>query len=144
MNPLRGIYGVAIAVIIGGCSGTSLPNPQPIQDRVALESFSRCSDLQKYIADTAVLDMRSQLEQARQYGGGPIATSGGGARQAEPANPSGPSSYTQTNVQVPGVDEADFVKNDGNRILVLSGKWLYLNQSWPPTQLQTLGRVEIE
>src|SRR5260370_2265379 len=36
------------------------------------------------------------------------------------------------------------MKNDGTRIMVLSGKWLYLNQSWPPTQLQTMSKVEIE
>src|SRR6266849_8460233 len=145
MNLLRGRYWLAVATVtIVGCGGSSLPNPQPIQDRVALESFASCPALQKYIADTAVLDMRAQLELAKQYGGGPIAMSGGAPSQAESSNPQGPSSYTQTNVQVTGVDEADFMKTDGTRILVLSGKWLYLNQSWPPTQLQTMSKVEIE
>jgi uncharacterized secreted protein with C-terminal beta-propeller domain len=145
MNLLRGRYWLAVAAVtIGGCGGNFLPNPQPIQDRVALESFASCSALQKYIADTAVLDMRAQLELAKQGGGWPIAMSGGAPNPAATSGPQGPSSYTQTNVQVAGVDEADFMKNDGTRILVLSGKWLYLNQSWPPTQLQTISKVEIE
>jgi len=133
------------ALALSGCSKSELPSPQAIQERVTLESFSSCSELQKYIADTAVLDMRSQLEQAKRYAGGdPVAMAGGSPRTSDAANPAGPSSYTQTNVQVAGVDEADFVKNDGTRIFVLSGKWLYLNQSWPPAQLQTVSKVEIE
>jgi uncharacterized secreted protein with C-terminal beta-propeller domain len=135
----------AAALVFAGCRQSGIPSPQPIQDRVALEAFSSCSELQKYIADTAVLDMRSQLEQAKQYGGGsPLAMGGEGPRAADAPQAQGPSSYTQTNVQVAGVDEADFVKNDGTRILVLSGEWLYLNQSWPPAQLQTVSRVQIE
>jgi uncharacterized secreted protein with C-terminal beta-propeller domain len=149
MKSTRGACFLAAATVaVGGCTGTGLPDPQPIQQRVALESFPGCSELRKHIADTAVLDMRSQLEQTKRYaysGGGSVATAGGGPRAADAPNPAaGPSSYTQTNVQVPGVDEADFVKNDGTRILVLSGKWLYLNQSWPPAQLQTVAKVEIE
>jgi len=144
MNPPRACYWLAVAAVaMVGCGGSSLPHPQPIQDRVALESFASCAELQKYIADTAVLDMRSQLEQAKQYSGGPIALTGG-PRPSGASDAAGPSSYTQTNVQVAGVDEADFMKNDATRILVLSGKWLYLNQSWPPTQLQTVSKIEIE
>src|SRR5262249_8556383 len=49
-----------------------------------------------------------------------------------------------TNTQVAGVDEADFVKNDGTRIFVLVGNKLYLNQSWPPSELRTVSRLQIE
>src|SRR5262249_21646409 len=101
--------------------------------------------LQKYIADAAVLDMRSQLEQSKNLiGGGVRSMDGNGSGPMNAAAAPGPSSYTQTNVQVAGVDEADFVKNDGTRILVLSGQSLYLNRSWPPEQLQTVAKVEIE
>ncbi|MBI5547890.1 MAG: beta-propeller domain-containing protein [Deltaproteobacteria bacterium] len=55
-----------------------------------------------------------------------------------------PHDYTQTNTQVAGVDEADFVKNDATRIFVLSGGTLYVNQSWPADQLATVGKVAIE
>src|SRR5712692_964533 len=100
------------------CSGNGIPKPQQIQTRVALESFASCADLRKYIADTAVLDMRSQLEQEKQ-GGGIRVTMGGpaGAPAASDAAGSspGPSNFTTTTTQVAGVDEADFVKNDGTR-----------------------------
>ncbi len=130
------------------CSGNGIPKPQQIQARVALESFASCADLKKYLADTAVLDMRSQLEQEKQ-GGGVRATMGGpagapGASDVAGSASPGPSNFTTTNTQVAGVDEADFVKNDGTRIFVLSGNKLYLNQSWPPSQLSTVGRLQIE
>jgi len=132
---------------LAACSGNGLPKPHDIQARVALESFSSCADLQKYIAETAVLDMRSQIEQEKR-GGGPVRAMDGAPGTPGPAtagaDAQGPSSFTTTNTQVAGVDEADFVKNDGTRIFVVAGNKLYLNQSWPPSQLRTVGRLEIE
>ncbi|MHB8876142.1 MAG: beta-propeller domain-containing protein [Myxococcaceae bacterium] len=60
------------------------------------------------------------------------------------APPSAPTNYTTTNTQVSGVDEADFIKNDGTRIFVLSGDTLYANQSWPASALSTAGKLKIE
>src|SRR5262249_42066400 len=133
---------------LAACSGSSLPRPREIQSRVSLESFSGCGELQKYIADTAVLDMRSQLEQQKRGGGGFRTTMDGAPGTPGPAtagaDAQGPSSFTTTNTQVAGVDEADFVKNDGTRIFVLVGNKLYLNQSWPPSELRTVSRLQIE
>jgi uncharacterized secreted protein with C-terminal beta-propeller domain len=82
-------------------------------------------------------------------GGGPggIDTFGGATPQAngaEDTKNSAPSQYTTTNNQVAGVDEADFVKNDGTRIFVLSANKLYATQSWPADQLGVQGKLEIE
>ena len=141
------------AAALTACSNANpVTSPEPVQKRLALQSFGSCQDLENYIEDTAVLDMRSQLEQARQgYGGWgwgfPVAggmAEDASAPQANAAAPSGPSDYTTTNTQVAGVDEADFVKNDGNRILVLSGDTLYLNNSWPAADLKTVSSVKIE
>ena len=43
-----------------------------------------------------------------------------------------------------GVDEADFVKNDGTRIFVLSGEKLYAAKSWPAEQTAVQGTLKIE
>ena len=40
---------------------------------------------------------------------------------AGPSGGGGPTSVSTTNTQVAGVDEADFVQNDGTRIAVLAG-----------------------
>ena len=140
-----------LTAAIAGC-GSRIPEPQAIQKRLELQSFDSCAELETYVEDTAVLDMRTQLEQAKKG----YSVSGGGVVLGRPeptmaAGPSaagdaasGPSAYTTTNTQVAGVDEADFVKNDGTRIFVLSGNRLYINQSWPADQLKNVSSLPID
>ncbi|UCE32197.1 MAG: beta-propeller domain-containing protein, partial [Burkholderiales bacterium] len=137
--------------------------------QVSLASFTgpeACDALERYIEDTAVLEMRTQLDAARDgvpswgWDGGPVrlmrsdgrlvpaaefdgAGDGGGA--APPPSPtSPPSEFTTTNVQVAGVDEPDVVKNDGTRIFSLAGNLLHAVRSWPPEQMQRAASLEIE
>ena len=62
-----------------------------------------------------------------------VQTTGGGA-----------SEYSQTNVQVKGVDEADFVKNDGKYIYVLSQDNLVIVDAYPADDAEILSKTEIE
>jgi hypothetical protein len=142
-----------------GCGNNQNPeNPPGVVDRVALTSFSgtnACGDLEQYFEDTAVKMMRTQIEGERdnvpQWGwwggfeGGGLfnAAPEAGATNDKAAAPP-PMNYTTTNNQVAGVDEADFVKNDGTRIFVLSGNQLYASLSWPATSLSMQGKLEIE
>ncbi|MDQ3263847.1 MAG: beta-propeller domain-containing protein [Myxococcota bacterium] len=140
------VAGLVGAGLLAGCDPSEGRN-QPIQSQVALENFDNCGELESYIEDTAVAQMRAQLLQLKEssygWGGIPVMVaedaSAGGSPRA-----SGPSAYTTTNTQVEGVDEADFVKNDGTRMFVLSGTTLYVNQSWPADQLQTVARLALE
>lgn len=147
---------LAGALTLGVGCGSSIPEPLPVQNRVALQSFSgpqACADLEQYIEDTAVLDMRTSLERMKENGGGWWGFAGERnsageavpmAAGAEDGAAKGPSAYTTTNTQVAGVDEADFVKNDGTRIFVLSGNKLYLTRSWPASMLSLAGELKIE
>jgi hypothetical protein len=63
--------GWAVAGALGlwglGC-GNKIPDPPSVAKRALLQSFSgpsSCEDLEKYIEDTAVLEMRTELEAAR-------------------------------------------------------------------------------
>jgi hypothetical protein len=141
-----------------GC-GDKVPTPEPVQNRVSLTGFSgpnACTDLERYLEDTAVLQMRTQLEAMRdevpQWGwwggfgrfGGPEAFAND-ARAGSAAPPqAAPTNYTTTNNQVAGVDEADFVKNDGTRIFALSGNRLYAAKSWPATELAVRSSLALE
>jgi hypothetical protein len=158
--------GLGLALVAVGCgsSDDSVPENQPVQMEARLESFAKCGDLEAYIEDTAVLDMRAQLTWQKQMigrwgrgipifvGDGSMPPSMGipesdtatGAPGGSPRTPNGPDDYTDTNNQVEGVDEADFVKNDGTRIFVISGRKLYLHQSWPAESLRALGSVQLE
>lgn len=146
---------VGFALVNLGC-GNALPEPRAVERRAELKSFSgpkACEELEEYIEDTAVLQMRSQLLQAKEgyYGGWwgfPMAASmdrtAPAAEMSANAGSAAPSAYTTTNTQVAGVDEADFVKNDGTRIFVLSGNTLYASKSWPANEMALVGKLEIE
>ncbi len=160
MSRWRSIAAAAgVAGALTGCDGSNpVPAPEAVNNRVSLTAFNgsnACADLEKYLEDTAVLQMRTQLEGQRDgvptwgWWGGWIGGFSNDARAeatagAAPPKQSGPVDYTQTNNQVAGVDEADFVKNDGTRIFALSGNTLHAAKSWPATELGIQGTLEIE
>ena len=143
-----GVAGLFAAGCGGAAPGSNLPPVEQVQRSLALTQFKKddCGSLQKYIADEAVLEMKSVLEMEKLQG--PMVYEAGAADgpQTAGATPSaaGPSSYTTTNTQVAGVDEADFVKNDGTRIFVLSGQNLYAASSWPASALSIQSTLQIE
>lgn len=51
--------------------------------------------------------------------------------------------YSTTNTQVVGVDEADYVKNDGDTIYVLNEQSLVVFDAWPVEDLVEIGRVDL-
>ncbi|MCZ7362729.1 MAG: beta-propeller domain-containing protein [Candidatus Methanoperedens sp.] len=55
----------------------------------------------------------------------------------------GTSDYSKTNIQVEGVDEADFVKNDGKYIYVLSQNKLVIVDAFPAVDAKTLSEVTV-
>ncbi len=160
----RGLAAGAAGLAVAGCGQGTNPdqNPPAIQDRVSLTAFNgtnACRDLETYLEDNAVRMMRTQIEASRDgvpswgwWGGfgfrgglefdAAAAPSAGAAENKASAPP--PKDYTTTNTQVQGVDEADFVKNDGTRIFVLSGDKLYASLSWPATNLSLQGKLKIE
>jgi hypothetical protein len=69
--------------------------------------------------------------------GGPKAGGWGSAN-------TGPDSYSGTNNQVAGVDEADFAKTDGNYIYLLHEGEMVIADSWPADALHIEGRAKIE
>ena len=129
----------------GGCSGGP-GEPAAIVDRLTLDTFKSCDELENYIEDQAVRDMQQQLDCQKDggwCGGGFLSPQAGNAADSG-AKSSGPSAYTKTNTQVAGVDEADFMKNDGTRIFVLSGQKLRAVKSWPADQLSLASSLSIE
>lgn len=119
-----------------------LGTPPAIQPLVALTAASSCNALESSVQEIAVQQMRAQMQAMKTWYGGPIAAAGGA--DGAPKSTGAPSSYTTTNTQVAGVDEADFVKNDGTRIFVLSNNRLYAARSWPPESLALAGKLELE
>lgn len=71
------------------------------------------------------------------------AATGAGA-QGAPAPSNEASSYSETNTQVKGVDEADIVKNDGKNLYVLHGRSFKIVKAWPATELADAASLDIE
>ncbi len=151
MSPLprsRPLLLAALAILAACSSSTnnnSLTNPPPITRQLALTNFTDCNALDQAIVDTEVLQMKSQLQMVQQGYYWPVGVyNGGGPVPATANNAAGPSAYTTTTAQVAGVDEADFVQNDGTHIFVLSGNSLYAASSWPPQSLSLTGHLTLE
>ena len=132
----------ALSFLAIACARSTLPAPPGVASRVQLARAATCESLTRAVQDTAVRQMRSQMEEWLRLRPVPgvVNATGGPA----PAAAGAPASYSTTNVQVAGVDEADFVKNDGTRIFVLSGRNLFAATSWPPQDLAVAGKLEIE
>ena len=52
--------------------------------------------------------------------------------------------YSETNVQVEGVDEADLIKTDGNYIYTISDKVLYIIKAYPGKDAEIVSTIKFE
>ncbi|MFH0929526.1 MAG: beta-propeller domain-containing protein [Candidatus Aenigmatarchaeota archaeon] len=62
--------------------------------------------------------------------------------ESVPAPTAGGSDYSETNIQVAGVDEADIIKNDGKYIYVVSGRKVVIVDAYPAEQAQIISEIE--
>lgn len=149
MKRLTFAYPLALASCLLGCGPSSSydGDPAAIQNRLTLEGFSSCEALEQYIEDEAVRDMNLQLDCQKDgswCSHGFFAPEAADAASGAPSKSSSPSSFTKTNTQVAGVDEADFMKNDGTRIFVISGQKLHAVKSWPANEMALKGSLTLE
>ncbi len=116
-----------------------------------LDKFADCEALDAWLDTSAA----TQVNYSYNGFGGPVARGGdvaledsGGA--VPPASPQDGGtggddrSYSSTNVQVDGVDEADMVKNDGEHIYLVDGEGLNILDAWPVNELRSLSYTAIE
>jgi inhibitor of cysteine peptidase len=86
------------------------------------------------------------------YGGGPLDAKFFGERNISPLPTPVPApaqafgsgseqSYSTTNIQVAGVDEADIVKTDGNYIYVIAKNNAYILKAYPPEDAAVLAKI---
>lgn len=147
---------IPLLVLVGLLSGCTEPGAdvKPIDAR--LTRAASCDDLVGRMRSDAEAKVRSEAGalldgydayvRGDGYGpilGGPFLAEGGAPTDGA-ADASGPSHYTDTNTQVAGVDEPDFVETDGTRIFVLHGDSLVVMKSWPADQTAEVGSLEIE
>lgn len=141
----------SLAFIACGGSDT-FDQPAVVQTEVALTAFDTCTQLENYLEDSALREVNVHLDNLKSFrnfygwGAGPdvVLAENDAAPAAGAERNSAPTDYTETNVQVEGVDEADFVKTNGTHIFALSGQKLYMTKSWPANEMALLASTTIE
>jgi uncharacterized secreted protein with C-terminal beta-propeller domain len=135
------------AVLASGCM--SSPVTAPSGD---IKKFSSADEIRDYIKNNTQLvqDENYRTDGALVAAPAPIAaaqesTKGVSTSGALPSAAGiGSPGYSQTNVQVAGVDEPDFVKNDARYIYVISGNTLTIVDAYPATSASILSKTELE
>jgi uncharacterized secreted protein with C-terminal beta-propeller domain len=84
---------------------------------------------------------RGAAESANDSLGSPAPPSAGASAGG---SKSSATSYSETNVQVKGVDEADIVKNDGKNLYILHGRSFKVVNAWPANDLREVGSIDVE
>ncbi len=156
-----------------GCGGSDSQGPSIGTARASLHRAKNCGDLLSDLKADAKFKLTNAINrqiadiqrciglygdaQCASYGG--IYYADGGARSADmgapTASPSAPasqesasdgkaSSYSETNTQVAGVDEADIVKTDGSSLFVLHGRAFKVLKAWPAQELAESSSLDIE
>jgi uncharacterized secreted protein with C-terminal beta-propeller domain len=127
----------AMALVATACSsgivsedtlpaGTA-PQPDVVLAEGALVQFDACEAFLDYVISNAVdlvgpygLDGGAMVWHGDEFTADMATTTAAAERSAEAGDGGGASSFSETNVQVEGVDEPDIVKTDGKRIVVMA------------------------
>ncbi len=111
----------------------------------SVQTAKSCVDLRAFVSE-------AQVNGGVQYGrgGGPtmlmegaMAPQANNMKAADSAATTG-SDYSQTNVQVAGVDEGDIVKTDGTYLYVVTTGKVRIVQAQPATNLKLISTIDLE
>ena len=116
------------------------------QSSQELKKFSSSQEIVEFLRNVQV-----NAQSADAFGGTMVRRGAFDMAVAESAAPSlekaadaGAADYSQTNIQVKGVDEADFVKNDGRYIYTLSQDRLVIVDAYPAENAKILSETNID
>lgn len=144
-NKWIGYVGILCSLIFISCSAVVDDPPETLQDSkvplssLHLKSSNQCDGLKGYI----------EASWAEQFtwipGNFAVIDSTEGDGSIAIAADTTPDDVSQTNIQEPGVDEADWVKTDGDgNFYVVDGEFLVIEQGFPPEELGELSRLNLE
>ncbi len=135
------------AILATGCMSTPAT---PVSVTSDLKKFNSTAEIEQYLTDAMATDQQNGYYHTMVP---TIGTSTGmnvpqrsdqeKGGIAVPAALPGPVGYSQTNVQVVGVDEPDIVKNDDRYIYTISGSTLAIIDAYPATGASVISKTEI-
>ncbi|MDN7024623.1 hypothetical protein FGU65_06930 [Methanoculleus sp. FWC-SCC1] len=154
------MQGVVVAVgilVIAAIIGSAMVQEASGQETVGeMKRFSSAEELRIYLEENAQT-ITGNTTGYRDMTGSDVATGAVPQEMAEStdapmptmaptAAPGGGSAddYSTTNIQVAGVDEPDFIKNDGRYIYVISGDTLVIVDAYPAEKATIVSETDIE
>jgi uncharacterized secreted protein with C-terminal beta-propeller domain len=137
---------ILIAVIASGCMSTPATTP-PVSSE--LKKFNSTAEIEQYIKDSMATGPQDGYYGTRVPTAGISTDSNAPQRSGEkagigiPVPMSAGVDYSQTNIQVAGVDEPDIIKNDNRYIYTISGPTLAIIDAYPAAGASVISRTEI-
>jgi uncharacterized secreted protein with C-terminal beta-propeller domain len=140
-----------VLLLLAACGEDSAP-AEPWQAR--LDRLPGCTEAKVYTRKVALAKMNREIDEElarfksgemcpRDGWGKETANDDAGGNPSPPSEPSGPTTSTGTNNQVAGVDEADFVKNDGQYIYLAHGDVFRIVDAWPADQTHEVSKTTL-
>jgi inhibitor of cysteine peptidase len=133
------------ALLACGCTGTTMASAGD------LKKFHSADEIKEYIKENAQKAQDSYYDitvGTVRFAEGAVpapamATQGAAKSSADVGGIATATDYSQTNVQVAGVDEPDFVKNDGRYIYIISGNSVVIVDAYPAQSAKIISETEI-
>ncbi len=137
-----GSYLAALAVVILAAvvySAFQMPSPASSNE---IKKFASYEELESYLKSSAsegyaMYSAGAMMKSER------MAVTGAAAPQSDSSiqESGGSTDFSQTNIQVQGVDEADIVKNDGKYIYTVSGNNVIIVDSYPAANAKIISKI---
>ena len=145
MLPLLVLGLLIVAVIIAaGCTGSAVA---PAAGDI--KKFSSADEIREYIKNNTALAGETDYANGGVWSQDMAVAPGAAVAESAvkgltvPAASVGSADHSTTNIQVAGVDEPDFVKNDGKYIYVISGQTLAIVDAYPAASASVVSKTEI-
>lgn len=140
---------VIIIAVVGVLQIKNTPGNQNTNQAVALgkalPQFASCSALTSKLKENYNYRGGLMLEEVGSaLGLGTSSLKQTATAPADSLGRGGGPDYSQTNIQVAGVDEADIVKTDGKYLYTVSGSNIYISQAYPVADAKLLAKIEIK
>lgn len=146
LSSLALIMLVIAAITAAGCTGSTVT---PATEEI--KKFSSADEIRQYIEENTKLAAEAEGDYSPSGVGlardaaVPQAATAESAKGLSVSPPSpGSENYSTTNVQVAGVDEPDFVKNDGKYIYLISGDTLTIVDAYPASSATIISKTTID
>ena len=138
LGQIKNLFLVSLVVSILIVSGCNIPNIPDTPDNVLtspLPTFNSCSDLTNKLKEAGNQGRGFGLFEKTAIAETSLDTGATGA---------GVPSYSETNIQVKGVDEADIIKTDGRYIYTISYGEFSIVKAYPADEAEKLGSLKLD